>query len=417
MALDTSIYNALMAPQKSMMDYANDYEDRVAKREQRDMLRQQNALQLQSLQDANSERKRGLAEKNALADLYRQGEPDLSKPENRAKLYQVAPSMADGLIKTHGEITERAAKTAKENAEKLKADAETEQKALATTYMKRDRHLQALGGIQDLQSAAQWIQQGVQLGEFQPEQAQQIMGALQSGKMPLDQWKVNAQKGGMTIQQQTQDRMNQLELAVKQSTAAEQVRHNKASEGLTARGQNMADSRARENNDIQRQAGRTQVIETADGVMLVDKGTGLARPAATFNGQSLPGKQPEAVRSQVAGIDALGSAIKSYQDELKNWSASGALSPNARAKMGTAYNNMMLQAKEAYKLGVLNGNDYEILTSIVTDPTSMKGAITSNDSLMQQASDLDRMMQGTKSAITKSKPQPGAAKAPSVSNW
>lgn len=67
------------------------------------------------------------------------------------------------------------------------------------------------------------------------------------------------------------------------------------------RGQNMTDARARELNEINRQAARTQVIETPEGVMLVDKGTGQARPA-TANGQPLPGKQSESVKKELVGI-------------------------------------------------------------------------------------------------------------------
>lgn len=49
-------------------------------------------------------------------------------------------------------------------------------------------------------------------------------------------------------------------------------------------------------NNIQRQAQRTQIVEGADGnVYLVDKGTGLSRPAATFNGTNVQaGKAAEA---------------------------------------------------------------------------------------------------------------------------
>ena len=91
-------------------------------------------------------------------------------------------------------------------------------------------------------------------------------------------------------------------------TLAETGRHNRATEGLTARGQditvrgqNMTDARAREGNNIQREAARTQVIETPQGVMLVDKGTGQARHA-TVNGQPMPGKPSAAVEKELVGL-------------------------------------------------------------------------------------------------------------------
>lgn len=62
------------------------------------------------------------------------------------------------------------------------------------------------------------------------------------------------------------------------------------SAATSRRGQNMTDARAREANGIAQQAARTQVVEGPDGFMLVDKGTGLARPAATMNGAQVQGK-------------------------------------------------------------------------------------------------------------------------------
>jgi hypothetical protein len=134
--------------------------------------------------------------------------------------------------------------------------------------------------------------------------------------------------------------------------------------------------------------------------MIVDKGTGLARPAATMGGQPLAGKLPEAARKQATGIDALSSAIGDYREALKSWGAIDIVKPDARAEMGTKYNNMMLQAKEAYNLGVLNGPDYQILTSVITDPSTLKGAVTSKEAMDKQAAELDRMMKKTRAAVT-----------------
>jgi hypothetical protein len=66
------------------------------------------------------------------------------------------------------------------------------------------------------------------------------------------------------------------------------------------------------------------------------------------------------------------------------------VNPDARAGMGNAYNNMMLQAKEAYNLGVLNGPDYAILQSVVKDPTKVGSLLTSKKALEQQATDLGK---------------------------
>jgi len=108
----------------------------------------------------------------------------------------------------------------------------------------------------------------------------------------------------------------------------------------------------------------------------------------------------EGAKKQITGIDALGGAIDEYVSELGKFGVTDLARPDKRAVMGTKYNNMMLQAKEAYNLGVLNGPDYQILTSIVTDPMSAKGALTSNAALETQAKELKRIMGSVRAAVS-----------------
>lgn len=120
-----------------------------------------------------------------------------------------------------------------------------------------------------------------------------------------------------------------------------------------------------------------------------------------------PGKsaeQQESQRKQSIGVKNLQGAIGEYLNTLSTWNKMDTLSPDARAKMGLKYNNMMLQAKEAYNLGVLNGPDFEILTSVITDPRSFVGAITSNEALGEQARELSRIM-GNVGAVVTSEPK------------
>lgn len=56
----------------------------------------------------------------------------------------------------------------------------------------------------------------------------------------------------------------------------------------TRRGQNMTDARSRESNDLNRQAQRTQLIETPQGWMVVDKGTGVGDRLKSADGQPVP---------------------------------------------------------------------------------------------------------------------------------
>jgi hypothetical protein len=67
---------------------------------------------------------------------------------------------------------------------------------------------------------------------------------------------------------------------------------------------------------------------------------------------------------------------------------------------------MMLQGKEAYNLGVLNGPDYSIMQQVVINPTSMRGAVTSRAAMDQQASELSRIMKQNQENLAKVYKQP-----------
>lgn len=129
----------------------------------------------------------------------------------------------------------------------------------------------------------------------------------------------------------------------------------------------------------------------------------------------IPGHQKdlgEGQKKQVLGVQNLSGAIDEYRAELAGWSGVDALSPDKRAGMGVKYNNMMLQAKEAYNLGVLNGPDFAILTSVITDPRSLTGAITSNEAMDKQASELKRIMQKVGANVSNSRPSVPSQDAP-----
>lgn len=104
-------------------------------------------------------------------------------------------------------------------------------------------------------------------------------------------------------------------------------------------------------------------------------------------------KLGEGQKKQISGIESLSGAVDAYTAAIDQWDNKKFLNPNERAKMSTLYNNMMLQAKEAYNLGVLNGPDYDILQSVIKDPTTAGALLVSNDTLKGQATTLRDMMQ------------------------
>jgi hypothetical protein len=117
-------------------------------------------------------------------------------------------------------------------------------------------------------------------------------------------------------------------------------------------------------------------------------------------------KPPVEYQVQVAGISNLNSAIGEYLSELKGWNNLNLANPTAVARMGTKYQNMLLQGKEAYKLGVLNGPDKAILEEIVTNPVSVKGAVLSSEALGEQARTLSDLMARNAENIARAHKQP-----------
>lgn len=175
----------------------------------------------------------------------------------------------------------------------------------------------------------------------------------------------------------------------------ETERHNKATEAQRKADAAAAERRAKESADRET-FGQPFEATGPDGkpkLVVQNKKTGAIVDANTKEPVSNIGPKPgEASQKQITGVATTKDAIKDYREALKKWSASDIANPNARARMGTVYNNMLLQAKEAYNLGVLNGPDYMILQEVITNPASLTGGITSKSALDDQAKKLDELM-------------------------
>ena len=152
-----------------------------------------------------------------------------------------------------------------------------------------------------------------------------------------------------------------------------------------------------------RRAGASQVNVDRAPQGYMWQGPGRLAPIPGGPADKLPEKQ----QGQVVGVQNLRDAISEYRSQLAGHSKLDVVSPGARAEMGTKYQNMMLQAKEAYNLGVLNGPDMAVLQSVITDPMSINGLMTPRRSLDRQAAELDRIM--TKIAGVASQVRPRGA--------
>lgn len=93
------------------------------------------------------------------------------------------------------------------------------------------------------------------------------------------------------------------------------------------RGQNLVNARAVDANGIAQTSARTQVVEGPDGFMLIDKGTGLARPAATMNGAQVQGKNVGLNDVQSKAL-LFGSRMQAAEKVLNEMAAQGTERPS-----------------------------------------------------------------------------------------
>ena len=130
-----------------------------------------------------------------------------------------------------------------------------------------------------------------------------------------------------------------------------------------------------------------QIVQSEAGYATVQPRTGVSAPVMTAQGTQLPGaprQAPEAYTKKADALLNMTDALNQYQNELKGFTVTTALSPDQRARIGNAYQNALLQAKEIYNLGVLNGPDKAILEQIITNPLAITSAPISNEAMVKQ---------------------------------
>lgn len=174
-----------------------------------------------------------------------------------------------------------------------------------------------------------------------------------------------------------------------------------ASNAVAMRGQNMTDARAREAN------GKGQ-YDSERGV-LVDPRTGVARQVIGADGQPLGAKDSKPSTEYLKQAEAyrnMDDAITGYKSVLSKFDTYDSMNPAKRAELNTAYNNAMLQAKEIYRLGVLNGPDERIITSIIKNPLDLTSAIVPKEALLKQAGDLQEIIKRNNENLAKVNKQP-----------
>jgi hypothetical protein len=257
--IDTSIYNALLKPVRSIQDYRGDAD-----------AREMNALQLQGQRMQMSQAQQAMEQQNALRGYLQSGNVT---PEG---LMRVDPKMGMDLQKTQAQV-------AKDQASTAHSEAQTRKDQLAAAKSKIDMTLQVLSGARDQQSYAQGVQMlqanGIDVStippQFDPAFVQTAAQQALSVKERLDA--LGAAEG------------RQITVRGQDLTAATARR----GQDITVRGQNLTDARAREANA----ATGKGTYDPARG-LIIDTRTGEARPA-TLDGKPIEAKGKDAALTEV----------------------------------------------------------------------------------------------------------------------
>lgn len=170
-------------------------------------------------------------------------------------------------------------------------------------------------------------------------------------------------------------------------------------------------SAAKTRADAQRDAksGDISVVQAPDGsVQLVNKVTGLSRPAVGMDGKPVMkgggagAKMPAEVQRMNIALRALDEGLNSYEALLKDFNPrnpAAQINPETRARAESLLADLQLQLKEAQALGALTGPDVEILNRALANPVSLKGAMYGRGGLSEQLSQTRQALQRRKNAL------------------
>jgi hypothetical protein len=101
------------------------------------------------------------------------------------------------------------------------------------------------------------------------------------------------------------------------------------------------------------------------------------------NGMIKTVQSPIKESDEYAKLDQVQQSADSYRAKLKKYGTSIVPSGDKLIMKG-AFNDLLLEAKELYNLGVLQGPDLEIMNAVMQDPTVWESQLYSGDDLVKQ---------------------------------
>lgn len=182
--VDTGIYQSLIGAPKSVADYS-------AEMDRADLARGQLAAQKVNLIGAQQD----LEDQQKLRALYQRPGFDPLSSSSLPDIYAASPKAGMAAQKAMLE-------NQKTQADIGKTTTETKGLDFDQAVKRKNEHLKQLVTVSDVPGAVGWINDAVRSGELPMQQAQQVIAGLQSGQIPLTDWRQKAMLGGLTSQEQ-----------------------------------------------------------------------------------------------------------------------------------------------------------------------------------------------------------------------
>jgi hypothetical protein len=230
--MGANLFAQYLQPARSVMDYMGDMDDQDLRRAQLEGAQRQNALQALVAQQQQKEMAYTDQGRNAIRSAYSANAgaaPDALAGALEQTGHPLAIERADALrksildrSKTTAEVGEKTAKTAKETFD------------LMTSRLNFIGN--TIGSVTDARKYAVWKQAltagGFDVSQFPAEYDPEAVATI--GQMTL------------TMKDRLEQGWKAKEFGLKTNQFGETVRHNKATEGIQVRGQNLVDGRVRE---------------------------------------------------------------------------------------------------------------------------------------------------------------------------
>jgi len=309
---------------KSVEDWQAERDARALRQVQLQGAQRQNALADMLMQQQIGDMRDKQARSNALRAVL--SDPSITTPQQREEAMLRNPYLMD---------QGQAAQKARIDAEKTQA--ETADKRKSVQMEQRKQLFQTVGSLNSPEDAMQLINASVADGTL-PMPAATVIGRMVQSD---PKWQVKLMMmigdpdkardvllphlqttniGGSTVMQAV-DRITGMPTTTG-TIKNTQSPDNAANNATTRRGQDMTDARARELNAITKEGQQTQVINDPErGILLVNKGTGLTRPALGMDGKAVPSENAAKSTKQWG---QLGESINMARELLPGATASGA---------------------------------------------------------------------------------------------